>query len=565
MLVVMKTERLYELVSERMQRIIRRDTIIITHLVAVPIILFDVFKEPEATFPMQYKLFALLFTIVYTTVGLFRLRHLDSWIERKPIYSIAFITFSLCSVIVFFTGYGSSYIYVGIIPVFLAAFYYGKRLVSLIYLIFGASILAQPYVQSHLYANVANINDIPDFSFYNYALNITAYITMVALSRLVVDSVLVSNEDKAALQNASRELAQQKEQIEKIVTSMTDAIIGIDTSGIIRYSNAAAQNMLDTHKNPQGSDVFSMLEFETVQGEPTQIRAQLSAITQSKMLEMQLKYTDSSKILIQMIINPVRDNSGIISGYVLVMRDISAAKLAQEERHSYLSLLSHELRTPTATIEGMLSNMSFMIDKQSKEDLKTYVQKTHDQVLHLSTILNTLSKFVDITHSASTQKPEAFDINALAQDVCKVYSEKARAKGVAITFDTSAGSLKPVGVEEHVRSVLEVLVDNAVKYTDNGAVTVMVSAGTSGAEVRVQDTGVGIAKDNIHSVFNAPIQAQNYETRQDSGLGLGLYYAKRIADTFGMGLRVQSELGKGSTFQLDVPMMYDATQKTLAT
>jgi signal transduction histidine kinase len=235
---------------------------------------------------------------------------------------------------------------------------------------------------------------------------------------------------------------------------------------------------------------------------------------------------------------------------------LSAADAARRAREEFLARMSHELRTPLNAVIGFTrvleSNKAGNQRPQDIEMLKR-VRTGGERLLRL--IENVLDQS-DVEQGNVELSPELVDVSELTQRVIEQYRAAATAKGVRMV-----AVLPPISpmieLDPHrFEQVLGHLIDNAVKFTDEGSVRVVMvtdAATNQPKSLAVSDTGIGIAGDRIERLFEAFEQGDNSHRRPYGGSGLGLPLARRFCHAMGCQLVAESQLGRGSRFTIRFP------------
>ena len=237
--------------------------------------------------------------------------------------------------------------------------------------------------------------------------------------------------------------------------------------------------------------------------------------------------------------------------------DKSAANAASQAKSIFLANVSHELRTPLNAVLGMATLIQRNPTHASTPDKADKILTAGRSLLGMvESLLEISSKEGDATLEAAMP----FDVRALLQDLATAYAAHAARKGLRLMVEAAAdvpASLS--GRSRRMREILEPLIDNAIKFSASGVITLRAEmAATTDAGARlgllVRDQGVGISADKLPQVFEAFAMADDTSTRSRGGAGLGLTLARRLAERAGGELGADSTPGQGSCFRLTLPV-----------
>ncbi|MEI6559755.1 MAG: ATP-binding protein [Rhodospirillaceae bacterium] len=229
------------------------------------------------------------------------------------------------------------------------------------------------------------------------------------------------------------------------------------------------------------------------------------------------------------------------------------AEAANRAKSAFLAIMSHEIRTPITSIMGVSDLLSRTSPTEEQEG---YLLVLRSATRTLLTILNDILDISKIEAGKILIEAVAFSLHDAIREVVELWQGAASAKG--LTLDLAIAAEVParvIGDPTRVKQVLFNLVSNAIKFTEHGSVRV--SAGLEGGTgavvgIAVEDTGIGLAEDQIGSLFTAFSQADQTTTRRFGGTGLGLAISKRLVELMGGEIGVESRPGAGTTFRFTV-------------
>ncbi|HEY6072705.1 MAG TPA: HAMP domain-containing sensor histidine kinase, partial [Anaerolineales bacterium] len=227
-------------------------------------------------------------------------------------------------------------------------------------------------------------------------------------------------------------------------------------------------------------------------------------------------------------------------------------------KSEFVSIASHELLTPTSTIQGYLSMI--LDEGMGKVDPKAreYLERVRVTSKRLTELVQDLLNVSRIESGRIKVNPQPLNLLETLRQVVEELTPQARDKGLALHLeDPSRIESKVITVfadPERVRQVLVNIIGNAVKYTPKGGVTVSIERLPRAVRVNVTDTGVGMSPEERKHLFEKFYRVQNEATRGISGTGLGLYITKNIIELMGGTITVESTAGKGSTFSFTLPV-----------
>jgi len=350
----------------------------------------------------------------------------------------------------------------------------------------------------------------------------------------------------------------EQERLNSLINSMGDGVIAVDENLVITLNNGTAQNILDINSTIKGKNIADVINIRDKNNRAVNLHQLFANIkTTYVSRNFKLLYADGEQINLYLSIAPVRLGYGQRGqkGYVLLLRDITREKSLEEERDEFISVVSHELRTPIAISEGNLSNALFIFEKSGIKNtiVETALKEASKQLIFLSSLINDLAMLSRAEHGDLNIDIQPINTFSLLNELENSYLPQARAKN--LIYKTEADpNLELLSTNQlYVREIMQNFITNAIKYTHSGSVTVGAKNINNGVEFFVSDTGSGISKSDKEKIFDKFFRAENFQTRETSGTGLGLYVTMKLAKLLRAKISVDSALGKGSTFRIALP------------
>lgn len=228
-----------------------------------------------------------------------------------------------------------------------------------------------------------------------------------------------------------------------------------------------------------------------------------------------------------------------------------AAQTANRAKSEFLANMSHELRTPLNGILGY--TQIFKKDKALTAQQKNGIDIIHQCGEHLLTLINDILDLSKIEARKMELYPKEFHFPVFLESIAEMCRIHAEQKGVALIYKTSPLPRVIRADEKRLRQILINLLSNAVKFTEKGSITFKVGYQEEKLRFQVEDTGIGIAQEQLEEIF-LPFQQVGEESRKTEGTGLGLAISRQLVQMMGGELKVKSTLGKGSVFWLDLDL-----------
>lgn len=382
--------------------------------------------------------------------------------------------------------------------------------------------------------------------------------------------------ENVELKRLSGQLEDRQQVSDALIESITDGIIVIDTSGKITLMNSAAADMTEWSISESiGIDMRNVIHLQEEDGKPIPENEDVFSYVLSKQEPVervqQLAGRNGKKQMVSLAVSPITTSpNNELTGAVAVMRDVSAAHAEEARRADFISTASHEMRTPVAAIEGYLALA--LNEKVSKLDsnARTYLQKAYSSTQHLGKLFQDLLTSAKAEDGRLVSHPTVVDLGDLVEQLAEDLRFSAEKKGLIVDKLIGAPSqdqesikggknIKPLyyvmADPDRLREVITNLFDNAIKYTDSGKITIGLTGNREIAQLFIKDTGAGIPEDDIPHLFQKFYRVDNSSTRTVGGTGLGLFISRKIIEVYNGRMWVESKLGKGSTFYINLPRL----------
>ncbi len=375
-------------------------------------------------------------------------------------------------------------------------------------------------------------------------------------------------------------LQNKQQQADVLIQSIADGVIVTNTDRKIILINPAAAEMTEwTIADSLGVDATLVAKFTKEDGSELSDEDNpfTAVINQNKHLSqtLQLIGQGGKKQVISLVISPVTvPGSDKVTGTVAIIRDVSEERAAEHQRADFISTASHEMRTPVAAIEGYLALA--LNEKVSTIDSRArgYLEKAHTSTQHLGKLFQDLLTSSKAEDGRLSNHPQVIEMGAFLQQLTDDLKFAAEKKGLFAEFligasndaidatnkDTvSSHVLKPLyyafADPDRMREVITNLFDNACKYTDQGKISIGLTGDSDVVQLYVKDTGSGIPAEDVPHLFQKFYRVDNSATRTIGGTGLGLFICRKIVELYKGRIWVESELGKGSTFFINLPRL----------
>ncbi len=520
--------------------------VLFSHILLVVTIIVHTVLDPSLH--TLYRVLSLAIGAVLALMIVFGATKLES-INKHPILHIALYQTVAAFGIIFITDASTPYVVILFIIMFLYNLYYGKKGVWIGVGIFGLMTIAK-YIYLSFVEHVSSTNQLTI---------VITFFLFLAVSMFYINIQSIYEWDRAQLRDTIQEAVIEQKRLRALINNMTESVLVLDKEGIIRLYNAAALALFNTNSSLSDKPLDGFIRLEDDKGKiittPDLLPKTSKPIVRT---DIKIRYTQDDTSSLSITATPIRSTFGQErdeEGYVITMRDITREKSLEEERDEFISVISHELRTPVTVAEAGVSNALLLAKRMpDNEKITKSLQTAHDQSVFLANMLNDLTTFARAEKGTLEMNVEEFNPREMLANLGDDYLSAVKEKGMNIqTKSDPSTPLIMASNRLYIREILQNFLTNAIKYSDKGTITLYVRAKEKGVLYSVADEGIGISVSDQKKVFEKFFRTEDYRTRSTNGTGLGLYIVKKLAKILGASFEVKSEVGKGSTFSLYVP------------
>ena len=374
-------------------------------------------------------------------------------------------------------------------------------------------------------------------------------------------------------------LRDERQKSSIILDAIEDGVMLIDKQGIIQLFNPGAASITGwSSEEARKLDYKSVIKLVNDKGEPyTEQQDPVQGIFKNPGTTIRdndafLLTRNNKQLPLSLSVSPLFDQKKQVYGAVAILRDVTQERLEEKQRTEFISTASHEMRTPVAAIEGYLALA--LNEKVSTIDTRArgYLEKAHESTQHLGKLFQDLLTSAKAEDGRLTSHPSLVELGSFLEKISNDLKFAADKKGLSLEYTTgssqtidatgkSAGNkvIRPLyyilADPDRLREAITNLFDNAVKYTEQGKITIGLTGDDKVAQIYIKDTGVGIPSEDIPHLFQKFYRVDNTATRTIGGTGLGLYICRKIIELYQGRIWVESQIGKGSTFFINLPRL----------
>ena len=352
------------------------------------------------------------------------------------------------------------------------------------------------------------------------------------------------------LESSMNRLQDRKTELETILTSMPNGVVAIDRLNRVLFSNGAFER------------IFHLSEGSILQGK--ELAAEVRSILLLEAIEKTRKEEDTINMEGQPFPNsekifritgtplPVGEDGKehVQISVLLVIEDVTEIRRLETMRSEFVSNVTHELKTPLTSIRGFIVTLQngAIEDAAVAHRFLSIIDVESERLYNLIEDILLLSR---IENTKDIERVDC-DVNRIAADSIELLSSKCNDK-TTLVFEPADDLKAYPASEQRLKEVFINLIDNAIKYTEDGTITVRIEHVKHNLRITVKDTGIGMPQESLPRIFERFYRVDKGRSREHGGTGLGLSIVKHIVELYSGRIEVDSKLNEGSEFRVILP------------
>jgi two-component system phosphate regulon sensor histidine kinase PhoR len=348
------------------------------------------------------------------------------------------------------------------------------------------------------------------------------------------------------------QLSQTAARQSTVLGGMIEGVVAVDARQRIVLANEAARRLFDFRPpTVEGRSLLEVIRNHALH------EAVTTALTTSEPLRFELRRAGPPAMSVDIHVQPLPGEP--CPGVVLVIHDTTALRRLESIRREFVANVSHELKTPLSSIKAYTETLQNGA-LSDPETSKRFLGRIEEQTERLTRLIMDMLMLARIESDHQAFEIVTIDVPPVVQKCMDNYRSAAEAKQITMLAkadesEASAGAACRVKADrEGLREILDNLLDNAIKYTpEGGSVSVLWRSNGTLAQIAVRDSGIGIKPEDQERIFERFYRVDKARSRELGGTGLGLSIVKHLAQSMNGAVAVESEVGKGSVFTVELP------------
>jgi two-component system phosphate regulon sensor histidine kinase PhoR len=333
--------------------------------------------------------------------------------------------------------------------------------------------------------------------------------------------------------------------------ALPDPLVTIDRQARIVYANASARDLLAAgqRNNLEGRDISSVLR------QPPLLQAVGEVLAGAGERIVEFSRHDHVEQVFEARLEPIADDTvgKDEARAVMVLRDITSQRRSEQMRADFVANVSHELRTPLSSLIGFIETLQGPA-RDDPEAQERFLELMQTQAARMSRLVADLLSLSRIEMNEHTLPNDQVSLKPLIESVCDLLKPRARERSVTVELSLDAVGEPVPGSDEELTQLFQNLIENAIKYGREGtAVRVEAQRRDGAVSIAVIDSGEGIPREHLPRLTERFYRVDTARSREMGGTGLGLAIVKHIVNRHRGELKIRSEAGVGSTFEVMLP------------
>lgn len=349
----------------------------------------------------------------------------------------------------------------------------------------------------------------------------------------------------------------QQGRLSALIENMGSSILLIDSKGQVILLNRTFKEVFHV----KSEDILNKLYYEVIHHKEICDLIEEIVMTEQKIKRQLLLPIEIERRYFEVYGVPLLGTNEEWKGILLVFHDITEIKKLEQVRKDFVANVSHELKTPITSIKGFTETL---LDgaKEDKETLDQFLTIILEESDRLQTLILDLLELSKIEQQGYTLSIRSMNINQLLKEMLPILNSKAEEKNIQLIVEGAEQEVWIEGDYYRLKQIFINLVSNAISYTQNsGKVTISMVEGKDSISVSIKDTGIGIAQDEIPRIFERFYRVDKARSRNSGGTGLGLAIVKHLVEAHKGKISVESEVGKGTKFTIEIYKKFPAKKK----
>jgi PAS domain S-box-containing protein len=345
------------------------------------------------------------------------------------------------------------------------------------------------------------------------------------------------------------QLILERNRLKRMLDNLSEGIVAVDAEGKLTHRNPAVDALMGGGAHVSDARLHRMDGGRVWQDFK-------NAIERGECVERNVELRGK---VVRISISPIIDEIGEAAGAVGLFSDITQQERLERTRRDYVANVSHELRTPLTAVRALIEPLKegMVTDEAAR---MRYYDIILREVMRLSRLIADLMELSRLQSGTLAVEKKHMKLDDLIYDVCERYAMIAEEHELSFKVETDFSKLPEVYTNaDRVEQMMVILLDNAIKYTEAGTVSVGANFDDDRVTICVSDTGVGIAPEDLPYVFDRFYKADKAHSGKGSGLGLSI--ARELWNWMGGELTVESEKGKGSAFRFTISRRDDEDEE----